>query len=164
MGPTCHRKATPAAVQRLSIPVLLFCSLHDKRRNGCGPPIGINRHIGYKSRTRLPPAIGDVVLEVNLHFYFHGSVEGPGDLGSQENDLTDADRVQEIERVDGNSYDVTLAVAMRGNGPGHIHQMHDLSAQNITERVRVIRENDFHHFRSRMIDRSALLFFHPSRL
>ena len=46
-----------------------------------------------------------------------------------------------------------MAMPVRRNRSGHIDQVHHSPAQNIPEHVRVLRKDQFRHFRSRCADR-----------
>ncbi len=89
---------------------------------------------------------GNEILRKNLDTHFDRGRERAIHLSLENDKFAHANRVEEIQVIYRGCYRLPVAVAVRGNGPGNINQVHDASSQNITECIGVLRKDHFDHF------------------
>ena len=81
----------------------------------------------------------DHCLDADLH----RGTEGTVDAGFEDEKVTDTDGGDEIEVIHGGGDDEGARVAAGGHGADKIHELHQATAEQITEGVAVGREDDF---------------------
>src|SRR5579864_2721351 len=98
--------------------------------------------------------VGNVILNEDLHTHFHRAVEDAINRGAKDDKISDADRDQEIDVIDGGGDDVVTGMTVRGHGAGEIDPVHQASAEQGGERVGVVGQNDFGHLGLRIANRT----------
>ena len=63
----------------------------------------------------------------------------------QDDQISDLDRVQELQPVDRRRDEQAASMAMAGDGAGDVDEVHHRAAEDVSERVGVVREDDLHH-------------------
>ena len=94
--------------------------------------------------------IGDVVLHKNLYSDLHRSVEHAVYRRTQNHQVTDPHRYEEIHVIDRSRDHVIAGMAMSGHRAGHIDPMHEPAAQQRVQGVGVVGQNNLSHLRLRI--------------
>ena len=101
---------------------------------------------GEVGRTYMATFTGDVALNPHLYAGLHGGVEGAVDGRAEDDEVADMNGNEEVEVIDRSGDDVALGVAMGGESSGDIDPVHEAAAKEGSERVRIVRHDDFDHF------------------
>jgi len=106
------------------------------------------------SRADVPLGSGDVILHPDLDADLHRGVEGAIHRRSKHEQVADVHGREKIKMIGGSGDDEATRMAMTGESSGDIDQMHEASAEQIAQRIGVVRKDNFHHLRLRFAHRA----------
>src|SRR5258706_11032951 len=144
------RAAQFAASEGIFIAALLFIGFRDDGRDGQVAARGIHRYERQVRRADMLVAFGVIVLHPNLDADLHGSVVNAIHRRAEDDDVSNANRHEEIEMINGCRSHVLARVPMSSHGACHIDPVHEASAEESIERIGVVGENDLRHLRLRI--------------
>src|SRR6266851_6155165 len=107
-----------AAVHGIFIAAPFILGLRDNRRHRqaiSGSIYGDKRQIGGADVTAL---FGTIILHPDLHAYLHRSVVHAIDRRTQDYEISNPNRHEKIQMIDGRSHDICARVAMGGHRAG----------------------------------------------
>jgi hypothetical protein len=160
-----QREPNCATFCRFSKSSPLFWCLQDQRRHGLGEPgVLIDGHKSYIRGRRMLPLLCHRVFGIHLDADFHRGAEDTINLRFQVDELTQIYRVAKIDVVHGRRHHITIGMSVRRHRRHHIDQMHHLPAKQFPQRVRLRRQHNLRHLRSRRIDGLALQRQFPAHL
>ena len=81
----------------------------------------------------------------DLDLYLERRPERRGDRRAQNDEIADADGMQELQSINGRGHERPARVAVRRDGARDVDQVHHRPAEDESERVRVVRQDDLHH-------------------
>jgi hypothetical protein len=146
-------QARLAALCCFLVAALLFRSFQQQRPDGFGLfGVFIYSHKGYIGRCGVFALASEDLLGENFYAYFHGRMEDTIDLRFENDQLAEIYGIAKIDIVHGSGDDVTVGVTAGGHGRGHVHQMHDLAAEQFAERIGLRGKDYFRHLRARGAD------------
>ena len=82
-------------------------------------------------------------------------MKGAINLRFKNDEFTQADRIEKIKMVHRSCNHREMAMPVRGDRPGDVYEVHDAPAQNVPQKVRILREHKLHHFSARGADWAA---------
>ena len=97
--------------------------------------------------------IRDIVFDPNLDADFHRGMKNAIDRGAQDDQITDTNRKQEIQVVDRCGDHIMPGVAMGCQSARQVNPMHKASAEKCTQRIGIVRKDNFGHIRLGIADR-----------
>jgi hypothetical protein len=147
----CRARAAAQALRPAPVSIIapapVFVRVDEEGRHGLFPPVPVDRDKGQIGPAgHLAPARQRFLRE-HLDLHFQRCREGAGHPGPEDDQVPHLDRVQELQPVNGRRDQQASRMAMAGNRPGDVDQMHDRAAQNEAKRVGVIRQDHLDHFR-----------------
>ena len=126
---------------------LLFLGLENQSRNRNPLLVGVDGDEGQVGDARQPPHAGQDLLREDLDLDFERRAPGGGDARLEDDQVADLDRVEELQAVDGGGDEQAARVAVTGDGAGDVDEVHDRPAEDVAQRVGVVRQDDLHHLR-----------------
>ena len=70
--------------------------------------------------------------------------------GVKDDQVADLDRMEELQAVHGRRDEQRPGVPVRGYRAGDVDEVHDRAAEDETQRVGIVRQDDLHHLRFRL--------------
>src|SRR5262249_31886934 len=122
-----------------------FLGLNQQGRHADLAAVAVDRHEREKRRARQLTTTGERFLGEDIDLHLERRGEDAGDARLQDDEVADLDRVQELQIVDGGRNEQRARVAVAGDGAGDVDEVHDRAAEDVAERVRVVRQHDLHH-------------------
>src|SRR6266571_2953664 len=113
----------------------------------------VNRHKRHKRRRGVLAFAGHRVFRIHLHSHLHGRMEDSVHLRMQHHYFAKIYGISKINVVHRRRDDIPVRMPVRRQRCRHVHQMHYLPAQQLPQRIRLRRQNDFCHLRSRRAHR-----------
>jgi hypothetical protein len=89
-------------------------------------------------------------LREHLDFYFERGRERTGHARLEDDDVADLDRMEKLEAVDTGGEGEGVGVPMAGDGAGDVNHVHHRSAQDVAERVGIVRQDDLRRLGRRL--------------
>ena len=86
------------------------------------------------------------ILDPNLDADFDGCIEGTIDAGLENEQIADVNGLNEVDVIHGCGDNMGARMAIGGDCAGEIDEVHEAAAEQVAERVGVVRENDLSHF------------------
>ncbi len=103
------------------------------------PPIFAEGYEGQIGAAGMEPFSCQAVLGEDLYADFHGCVTREVNRCQQYNELADLYRVVKVDLIYGRCDDRCSAVTLRCYGRCDIDQMHHPAAENVAERIGIVR-------------------------
>ena len=135
---------TPAS--GILVAASLLIGLGNDRRDREMVAGGVNGDKREVSRAHVLAMILNVILHPDFHSDFHRSAVYTIHRGAKDYQVADVHWDSEIKMIDGSSHHVVARMAVRGHGGGKINPVHEASAQESAQHVRIVGQNDFSHF------------------
>jgi hypothetical protein len=139
-------EAIGAARVRLRGASSVVIGLQDQVRNREPMTLGIDRHEREVSETGQLSPTRKRFFRKHLDFNFKRGGPGRGDARPENDEVTDTDRVKELQAIDRGRHQHAAGVAVRRDRSGDVDQVHDGSAEDESEWIRIVRKNDLYHF------------------
>ncbi len=129
---------------------LLVLAVEEEGRDAHARAGGRHRHEREKrpARELAPPRQGLFREHVHLHLERRG--ERAGDARFEHDEIADFDRVEELEVVHRGRDHRRARVPDARDRPRDVDQVHNGAAQDVAERVRVVRQHHLHHLGRRL--------------
>src|SRR5579862_1440688 len=83
-------------------------------------------------------SVGNIVFDEDFHAHLHRGAKDTVDGGTQNHQVSDANRDEEINVIDGSGNDVAASVTVSSHGSGKIDPVHETAAEQGAERVGIV--------------------------
>ncbi len=103
----------------------VFFGFSNQWLNGCWLIVIIQSDINEVGGVGVCAFTGDGIFRDDLDFCFERGASSVGDFCGESDQVTDADRFTENERIYGDSDDASLCMTHTSKCAGFIHQLHD---------------------------------------
>jgi len=117
----------------------------NEARNGDPLTLAIDGDEREIRQARQLPSTGEGFLGKDFDFNFERRRPGRGHARPEKDQIPDPDRVQELQAVDSGGDEHAARVTVRGDRAGDIDQVHHRTAEDESERIGIVRQNDLHH-------------------
>lgn len=141
-------EADLASLTCLAMTPTILVGLENQRRYWVRLAILIDGDVGDVGARSVLPLARQNVFGKNLHADFHRSVKDAIHTRLQGNEVAHTNRKPEVEIVHRSSNHMAVRMAVSGECPGHIDQVHHATAQHGAERIGVVREDHLDHLRA----------------
>ena len=109
--------------------------------------IAVNRDEGQERPARHPPDARQRLFREHFHLHLERRAPHRRHEGLEDDQIADFDRMQKLQTVHGRSDEQAARVPVARNRAGDVDEVHHRAAENVPERVRIVRQDDLHHFR-----------------
>ena len=141
-----------AAATRVFIAPSLLIRFRDDSGNGDVATTSIHGDEGQIRGTDMLALIEKVVFHPDFYSHFHRSVEDAVNGRTKNHQISHMHGSPKIEMIDGSGDDIIPGVAMRRHRAGEIDPVHESSAQQSSQWIGIVGEDDFIHLRLRIPD------------
>jgi hypothetical protein len=141
----------------LSITAFFALCFNPQGWNRIGLPGSIQGYVGQNGAARMVSFAAHGIFGVDLHADFHGGSAHIIHGRIQDGDLSKSYGGMEFETLHRGRHNRPLAMPECDDGRNHIDPMHDPAAEDVSQRIRVIGEDNLERIGGRFRDR---FFFH----
>src|SRR4051812_33848600 len=149
------RASNVTAASRFVVPALLFLRLWDHRRNGEMASRRVHSNECKVGGTHVLAMIEQVVFNVNLNSNLHRGVEDPVHGRAKDYEIADVSWCPKVKMVNRRRNHVVAAMPMRRHCACEVDPVHEASAQKSSERVSIVRKNNFGRSEERRVGKEC---------
>jgi hypothetical protein len=87
------------------------------------------------------------IFDPDFNAHFKRCIESTVDAGLEDEQIADVHGLDEVDVIHGRGDNMCARMAVGGDGPGDVDEMHETAAEQVAKSVGVIGENDLSHLR-----------------
>ena len=133
-------------------PLLIFC-FRNYRRNWHAVARRIDGDKCQVCGADMTFLLGTIIFDPDFHAHFHRGMKGSVHRGAQDAKIADPHRYQKIQVVNRCCHHPLARVPVSGQRAREVDPVHQASAKKSIQRIGIVRQNDFGHFRDRVVNR-----------